>query len=64
MKNTVTGVKALLGKKFHSDEVKRELEHAAYGLVDQCGNVAIQVRETCILARLCARRARHTICAP
>jgi hypothetical protein len=35
MKNTVTGLKAIIGKKFHSEDVQMEMQHAAYQIVDK-----------------------------
>jgi len=44
MKNTITGIKAILGKKFHSEEIQNELPRVAYKLVDVAGSVGIPVQ--------------------
>lgn len=44
LKNTVTGPKAILGKKFHSEEIQNEIPLVAYEMVDQAGDVGIPVQ--------------------
>ena len=43
MTNTVTGLKAIVGKKFHSDEIQSEMPKVAYKMIDVAGNVGIPV---------------------
>jgi len=43
MKNTVTGLKQLMGKKFHSEEVQLEMKKVAYDIVDVAGGVGVKV---------------------
>lgn len=43
IKNTITGPKALIGKKFHSDDVQAEIPLVAYALMDVAGDVGIPV---------------------
>lgn len=45
LKNTVTGVKAIIGKKFHSEEIQNEIPLVAYDMIDCAGDVGIPVRE-------------------
>jgi len=44
IKNTITGPKALLGKKFHSDDIQAEIPLVAYAIADQAGSVGIPVQ--------------------
>eukprot|EP00324_Dicrateria_rotunda_P004601 CAMPEP_0206162974 /NCGR_PEP_ID=MMETSP1474-20131121/11129_1 /ASSEMBLY_ACC=CAM_ASM_001110 /TAXON_ID=97495 /ORGANISM="Imantonia sp., Strain RCC918" /LENGTH=537 /DNA_ID=CAMNT_0053565377 /DNA_START=13 /DNA_END=1622 /DNA_ORIENTATION=- len=44
LKNTITGPKAVIGKKFHSEDVQSEIPLVAYSLVDVAGNVGIPVQ--------------------
>lgn len=44
LKNTVTGIKAIVGKKFHSDEIQTEQGLVAFNMVDTAGNVGIPVQ--------------------
>ena len=44
LKNTVTGMKAIIGKKFHSESIQKEADLVAYTMVDQAGKVAIPVQ--------------------
>eukprot|EP00908_Phaeocystis_cordata_P011024 Transcript_21867.p1 GENE.Transcript_21867~~Transcript_21867.p1 ORF type:complete len:820 (-),score=464.81 Transcript_21867:172-2631(-) len=44
IKNTVTGLKQIVGKKFHSEEIQSEIPKAAYKMVESLGNVTIPVR--------------------
>jgi len=44
MTNTVTGLKAIVGKKFHSEEIQSEIPKVAYKMIDVAGNVGIPVR--------------------
>ena len=44
IKNTVTGLKQIVGKKFHSEEIQSEIPKVAYGMVESLGSVAIPVR--------------------
>jgi len=44
LKNTVTGVKAVLGKKFHSEDVQKEIDLVGYKMVDVAGKVGIPVQ--------------------
>jgi len=43
LKNTITGVKAVLGKKFHSEDVQQEMELVGYRIVDRAGDVGLPV---------------------
>ena len=43
LKNTITGPKAIIGKKFHSDDIQQEMDWVAYKMVDSAGKVAIPV---------------------
>jgi heat shock protein 4 len=44
MKNTITGIKAIIGKKFHSEEIQNELPRVAYTMTDVAGSVGIPVQ--------------------
>jgi len=44
MKNTITGIKAIIGKKFHSEEIQDELPKIAYTINDVGGSVGIPVQ--------------------
>ena len=44
MKNTVTGLKQIIGKKFHSEEIQSEIAKVAYPVVENLGSVTIPVR--------------------
>ena len=44
IKNTVTGLKAVLGKKYHSEEIQNEITKVAYNMTESLGNVTIPVR--------------------
>ena len=56
IKNTVTGLKQIVGKKFHSEEIQSEIPKAAYKMVESLGNVTIPVRS----ARVEQRPPRDT----
>ena len=43
LKNTVTGIKAIMGKKYHSDDIQSEKGLVAYDMVDVAGKVGIPV---------------------
>jgi len=43
LKNTITGPKAIVGKKFHSDDVQAEIPLVAYSMKDVAGEVGIPV---------------------
>ena len=43
IKNTVTGLKAVLGKKYHSEEIQNEITKVAYNMTESLGNVTIPV---------------------
>jgi len=43
MKNTVTGMKAIIGKKFHSEEIQSEMGKVAYNMVESAGATAVSV---------------------
>lgn len=43
LKNTITGMKAILGKKFHSEDIQSEMDLVGYRMVDKGGNVGIPV---------------------
>ena len=49
LKNTITGPKAIIGKKFHSDDIQQEMDWVAYKMVEKGGNVAKAV-ELCFSA--------------
>lgn len=72
----MTGVKAVLGKKFHSEDVQKEIDLVGYKMVDVAGKVGIPVRRhltpvartlicgTCQrCARSCAGRFRLHVAA-
>jgi len=44
MTNTITGLKALIGKKFHSDPIQSEIPKVAYRMIDVAGNVGLPVQ--------------------
>jgi len=44
LKNTVTGLKAIIGKKFHSEDITIERELSAYEMVDVAGKVGVKVQ--------------------
>ena len=44
IKNTVTGLKAVIGKKYHSEEIQNEITKVAYNMTESLGNVTIPVR--------------------
>ena len=44
IKNTVTGLKQIIGKKFHSEEIQNEMKKVAYNMVDVAGSVGIPVQ--------------------
>ena len=44
LKNTITGPKAIIGKKFHSEDVQAEIPLVAYTMKDVAGDVGIPVR--------------------
>ena len=44
LKNTITGVKAIMGKKFHSDDIQQEIGLVGYNMVDVAGKVGIPVK--------------------
>ena len=44
LKNTITGMKAIIGKKFHSDLVQREIDLVGYPIVDVAGKVGCPVQ--------------------
>jgi heat shock protein 4 len=44
MTNTITGLKALIGKKFHSDSIQSEIPKVAYRIIDVAGNVGLPVQ--------------------
>lgn len=43
LKNTITGPKAIIGKKFHSEDIQQEMDWVAYKMVEQAGKVVIPV---------------------
>ena len=43
LKNTVTGMKAIIGKKFHSEDIQLEQELVGYRMVDVAGKVGLPV---------------------
>jgi len=43
IKNTVTGLKQIIGKKFHSEEIQSEIPKVAYKMVESVGKVTIPV---------------------
>jgi heat shock protein 4 len=43
IKNTVTGLKAVIGKKYHSEEIQNEITKVAYNMTESLGNVTIPV---------------------
>ena len=43
IKNTVTGLKAVIGKKYHSEEIQNEITKVAYKMTESLGNVTIPV---------------------
>ena len=43
LKNTITGMKAIMGKKFHSDPIQQEFQWVGYTMVDVAGKVGIPV---------------------
>ena len=43
LKNTVTGMKAIIGKKFHSEDIQLEQELVGYKMVDVAGKVGLPV---------------------
>ena len=51
MKNTITGIKMLMGKRFESSEVQNELGEVAYRMVSHAGKVGLPVREEPSCAR-------------
>jgi hypothetical protein len=40
----VTGLKAVIGKKYHSEEIQNEITKVAYNMTESLGNVTIPVR--------------------
>ena len=46
LKNTITGPKAIIGKKFHSEDIQAEIPLVAYEMIDSAGDVGIPVRST------------------
>ena len=40
---TITGPKAIIGKKFHSEDIQQEMDWVAYKMVEQAGKVVIPV---------------------
>jgi len=44
LKNTITGIKAVIGKKFHSDDIQKERDLVGYNMVDVAGKVGIPVQ--------------------
>jgi heat shock 70kDa protein 4 len=58
LKNTITGPKAIIGKKFHSDDVQKEIPLVAYSMIDVAGEVGVPVRTSW----LAAARARVLVC--
>jgi len=43
LKNTITGPKAIIGKKFNSESIQKEIDLVGYKMVDQATNVGIPV---------------------
>jgi heat shock protein 4 len=43
LKNTITGMKAIMGKKFHSDDIQLEMDLVGYRMVDVAGKVGLPV---------------------
>jgi len=43
LKNTITGMKAIIGKKFHSECVQKEMDLVGYRMVDVAGKVGLPV---------------------
>ena len=45
MKNTITGIKAIVGKKFHSEEIQSEMGKVAYQIVESgAGGTGVKVQ--------------------
>jgi len=44
LKNTVTGMKAIIGKRFHSEDIALEQELVGYKMIDVAGKVGIPVQ--------------------
>ena len=40
----MTGLKAVIGKKYHSEEIQNEITKVAYKMTESLGNVTIPVR--------------------
>ena len=40
----MTGLKAVIGKKYHSEEIQNEITKVAYNMTESLGNVTIPVR--------------------
>ena len=40
----MTGLKAVIGKKYHSEEIQNEITKVAYTMTESLGNVTIPVR--------------------
>ena len=43
LKNTITGMKAVMGKKFHSEDIQKEMGLVGYRMTDQAGKVGLPV---------------------
>ena len=61
IKNTVTGLKAVIGKKYHSEEIQNEITKVAYNMTESLGNVTIPVRPP---SRTAARASGWLLGAP
>ena len=61
LKNTVTGMKAIIGKKFHSEDIQLEQELVGYRMVDVAGKVGLP---SCTMTRrLCSRPSARWRCS-
>lgn len=44
----MTGLKAVVGKKYHSEEIQHEITKVAYSMTESLGNVTIPVRPSTV----------------
>ena len=64
IKNTVTGLKAVIGKKYHSEEIQNEITKVAYKMTESLGNVTIPVRPLPPAPRASRCAGRCSGCGP